>query len=233
MTATPGIDEARDGRGPAAGRWTRIGPVWAVLLVLTLVVVAMVPLLGSRTSSYADLRRDVRSGSVGAVEVTEGLGAQGQGYATVQVSWRGRVLRHSAEVVESRSRGLDATDGLPVLDGTVESDLRSLAPDVEVVDVGDDYGATLAGWTVPEWLLLASLALWLAALVTLRWGPAPLRATRWGWFWVMTLLQPLGVLAYLVLGRPGPLRDPAPDARQLTGGWSFLLTVVVLVPLLG
>ena len=54
----------------------------------------------------------------------------------------------------------------------------------------------------------------------------PERATRWAWFWLQW--NPVGVLAFLLLSGPVPgVPAPRPGARRLTGGWAFLLSLLL------
>jgi hypothetical protein len=88
--------------------------------------------------------------------------------------------------------------------------------------------ADLHGWRVPVWWGFAVIGLALATLALLVNGPQPWRGTRWAWFWLMALASPLGVAAFLLLAAPTPLLGaPRADARRLTGGWAFLLGVVL------
>ena len=63
--------------------------------------------------------------------------------------------------------------------------------------------------------------LWLLVLAA---GPEPRHATRFAWFWLaFSPLVLLAVPAYLVLGARGAQEG----RRRLTGGWAFLLTLVL------
>ncbi|MBB2892973.1 hypothetical protein [Flexivirga oryzae] len=78
---------------------------------------------------------------------------------------------------------------------------------------------------------LGMTATFVAALFVLINGPQPRWATRWGWFWL--ILNPaLVVTLPLFLLASGPLRPTdhpePPTGRRLTGGWAFLLAVIVL-----
>jgi len=71
------------------------------------------------------------------------------------------------------------------------------------------------------------LAGWCAALALLLGGAEPLRATRWAWFWLLTVPY-VGVPAFLLLSGPTPgLPGPRPGRHRLTGGWAFLLSVLL------
>jgi len=69
---------------------------------------------------------------------------------------------------------------------------------------------------------------WFAALLVLIGGARPRLATKWAWFW-LGLAIPVLFAVYLVL-EPVPVwrRAPmAPSAGKLTGGWAFLLALVL------
>jgi hypothetical protein len=85
----------------------------------------------------------------------------------------------------------------------------------------------MGGISGPGWLGLFYLVL-LAATLVLKGGPRPWRATRWAWAWLVLLVPPYGIAAYLVLGGPtGLLRPRDPRRVWLTGGWAFLLALVL------
>lgn len=68
----------------------------------------------------------------------------------------------------------------------------------------------------------------LLALILLIVGPQPRLATKWAWFWLAGIGQPVWVL-FLVL-EPVPLWLKGPAVRsgsRLTGGWAFLLAIVL------
>lgn len=93
-------------------------------------------------------------------------------------------------------------------------------------------GGRLFGWQTPNPLALTALLLLLVGFGVLVSGPAPWRATRWAWFWL--LLPPVGGIAFLLLSGPTPgVPGPRPPGRRLTGGWAFLLALplaAVLTP---
>ncbi len=51
--------------------------------------------------------------------------------------------------------------------------------------------------------------------------------TRWAWAWFMVLGGPLGSVAYLLLGGPLGVVRPRAGHRRLTGGWAFLISLVI------
>ena len=191
---------------------------WALARLLLLLGVlawaGLVCVIGVRPSTVADLRAGVESGQIDEVEATPGLSPGSRGRYVVRVTWRDGLLRHSAELVEHRS-------------GAVSERLLAMAPDLRIREAGAvESSAESAGFVLPDWTLLLSLGLSLATLLAIRWGPPPSCATRWAWFWLVAS-GPIGLAAYLLLagGLPGPRH---PRVRQhLTGGWGFLLALVL------
>lgn len=78
---------------------------------------------------------------------------------------------------------------------------------------------------------IGTSATFVAVLFVLINGPQPRWATRWAWFWL--ILNPALVITaalFLIVSGPvSPTREPVPQSgRRLTGGWAFLIAVVVL-----
>jgi hypothetical protein len=109
----------------------------------------------------------------------------------------------------------------------VRSHLSELQPGLRFESSGDPSSeTTFLGWRLPGWMGWPVLAWWLGCLALLVVGPRPWRATRWAWFWLLPL--PFGPLAFLLLGGPTPgLPRPADENRRLTGGWAFLLAILL------
>ncbi len=213
--------------GPA--RWSRLALVlgWVLLVAIAFVV-------GERPSSLRDLDHAVAAGEVHEVRISGGLGADGRGFSTVQVHWRHGMLGYTTEVIEARPRNeaprrSERGDATAVIGGDLGTRLQAAQPGLEVVRVAPtSWSTTLLGWQLPGWAGLGVLVLMVATLLMLVGSPEPWRATRWAWFWLMLVAAPVGVPAYLLLAGPTPL-VPAPrtSARRLTGGWAFLLALVL------
>jgi hypothetical protein len=183
-------------------RWLRYGLLGCAALLMVAGLV-----LGARTTPVGRLEGDVATGDVHSVRMI----GEGPGYdGPVRVQWRPGLIRHQTEVTPARVRALlRLQPGLSVR--------RAPWPSSE---------STVWGWSLPGWMGLAVATLLLTSFGLLISGPQPWRATRWAWFWL--ILTPLGVPAFLLLsGRTPLLPDPRPTARRLTGGWAFLLSLVL------
>ena len=213
---------------PARG-WRRLR---VVLIVAALVLTVLGGLLGERPATFATLERQVASGEVDVVGVTGDLPDGGSGYATVTLHWRSGWFRHHAEVIEARpqraAREAVRDRDVPVLAEDVRTRLSELQPQLRFESVAwSDSTLESFGWRLPGWYGWLVLPFGLGVLALLVAGPRPWRATRWAWFWLI-MAAPLGVLACLLLG--GPTRGipaPADENRRLTGGWAFLLAIVL------
>ncbi|MGY1842940.1 hypothetical protein [Modestobacter sp. SYSU DS0875] len=205
--------------------WTALRVVLAVgWLAVALVVV----LTGQRAASLDDLHLAIADGRVDEVAVTEGLEPGTTGVAVQTAVWRAGVLRHSTEVWEV-SPGQQAPDGTrPVVPGGLADELRTQHPELRIVPAGERWSwSEVLGWRVSTWVGLVLFLGAVAVVFLLVAGPRPARATRWAWFWLSW--NPVGSLAFLLLAGPFPgLPAPRPGTRRLTGGWAFLLSLLLL-----
>ena len=115
-----------------------------------------------------------------------------------------------------------------VVDGTLAERLTATDAGLRVVSEDHESGASgdYLGWHVDGWVAWAGLILWLGTLGRLAYGGPPRRATRWAWFWLL-LLVPVGPVAYLLAGGPATGSVHSDTSRRLTGGWAFLILLVV------
>ena len=177
-------------------------------------------LTGSHPSTLGELKGEIRAGQVSEVFVTGGLEPGWTGSSTVELRWHSNGFDHHAEVVETTP-------------GTADR-LARTGPGVHVLqgEPRSSHGLLL-DWQVPVWVAVGAICLWLLTLGLILRGPVPHRATRAAWVWLVVLAAPVGVPAYLVLGGPtGIRRAPRLDAqgrrrRGLTGGWAFVLGLVL------
>lgn len=81
-------------------------------------------------------------------------------------------------------------------------------------------------------VLLSVAALGGTIAVVAGW-PEPRLATRWAWFWLIAYFWPAALVFLLLEPTPawrrGPVRAPR---RRLTGGWGFLLALLLGTPLI-
>jgi hypothetical protein len=229
-TTAPPRDRLADdwGRRDRTAGWVLVG-AWIALVVAAL-------LTGHKASDLDRLEGLVAAGEVTEVEVVGGFGgAEGwRGWGTAEVRWREGWITHTADVTEAsderqaaRARRRDDSDRAVVVGG-VETHLSVLAPDVRFTRGGFRSSSfDMAGLQTPGWVGLGYVVLLVATLV-LNSGPRPWRATRWAWFWIVLLVPPYGVAAYLLLGGPtGLFRPRDPRRVWLTGGWAFLLALLL------
>ncbi len=215
--------------------WTRRDRVAGWLLVATWVALLVSAVVtGQRVSTFAHLEARVAAGDVSTVEIVgEQLPADAIGYGGVQLRWREGWVLHAAWVTEASSERQAAkarrSDGdRVVVVGSVEDHLRRLDPEVSF-SRGEYRSSsfTLGGLEGPGWIGVGYLVL-LVGTLALIGGPRPWRATRWAWGWLVLLVPPYGVAAYLLLGGPAGLLPPRDPRRVwLTGGWAFLLALVL------
>ena len=223
-------EPAADRAGRVA-RWDRL-VAWALLATLAVLGAALV-LSGERESSLGELRQAVVAGEVAEVGLSEGLPVGADGWTHVRVRWQGRFVDEVTTVVQASDpraagraeRGTDA----PVVIGEVAEALGLDAAGVRVVEIPAVRSGTsiaLVGITGPGWLALGYLAVLAAALV-LSSAREPWWATRWAWGWLMLLVPVAGVVGFLLLGGPTGLARPRHPDRRLTGGWGFLLALLI------
>ena len=198
------------------------------LIGLWLALLVGMVLVGERESSLAELRRGLASGSVDSIRVSGGLTDGARGAATQQVRWRSNGIERVATVREvSRPDGASHGSAYPVVREDVGTRLQSESPGLTVSREPEHWpGSTVWGFNGPGWFGGVALVATLMTLMLIVSGPPPWRATRWAWFWLMW--TPVGALAFAVLSGPlGPLPTPRTGARGLTGGWAFLLAMLL------
>lgn len=256
LVATWGVrgDPRRLDAAPASevsrtGHWGRVPRVVAWVLVLGWALTSVAVVLSvDRTRSLGDLEAAIYEGRVDEVLVAGELGPGSNGSAAVELRWSVRGLRYVTEArqlqgSEQQIRRLERqsastlTSGddtvLRAIRGDLTTYLTSLDPDVRVEQTyrtlragGLSYESF--GWTIRGWLLWPFIALLAVTLRLLAISPAPWRATRWAWFWLVMGLAPLGALAFLLLGGPtGAARRPSPQRRDLNGWWAFVLVLLL------
>jgi hypothetical protein len=228
------VEEERLRPASMLAGWTR-AVAWTLLASMTLLIFAAL-VLGHRESTLSALERDVARGSTQHVQVTEGLGADARGYATVRVEWRSHLLGYTTSVVEARprERGRQAAqeDGVTgLLSQDLATHLHAIDPDLQVETVDHVTGpeAHWLRWRITGWPVALLVLGWLFTVAMMISGPDPFRATKWAWFWLMiSAAGPVVLIVYLAVGGPtGLARAPRPGSRRLTGGWAILLMMLV------
>lgn len=228
---------------PEVGRPTEqydewLTPRWRrscrLLLLLWLAVLLAAGLLGEKESSFHDLEASLAEGSVSAVEITGLPRPESTGRSLVTVRWEGRFVDRFAEVAVTqgpRDGSMSSwAEDLPHFrgDALVER-LRVLDQDVQLIYVDHRSGTVwnFLSWEVPQWVAVSGLAAWLSTFMLAAGGPEPWRATRAAWFWLVLLGGWIGVAAFLLLGGPLGTWQPHDRNRRLTGGWAFLLALLL------
>ena len=208
-------------------RWRLTGLAFAILWLVTAVAVV---LAGERRADLDTLLADVGEGSVTRVEVVGLPRDPGwRGRAQVTLEWRGRVLERFAEVVVDTRRRPGSSETGDRIVGDPATYLRSGAPQL-TLDV--TYSSRTGfqewrEWRAPAWVAVMGLTAWFGTVLLAGAGPQSWRATPWAWIWLILFGGPLGAVAYLLLGGPLGIWRPRDLQRRLTGGWAFLIAMVL------
>lgn len=230
--ATTAVVERTARTTPPAGRWDRIA-AWSALAVLALVCVGGVA-LGEREVPVRDLRAAIAAGDVTEVRMSDD-DVHGIGYGPVTIRWRQHGLAYVTTVTqasdERQARKVQRPRDEVVVGGVADA-LTTGGRQVEVVGSTPTYYAgtstTIFGFRAPGWLAIVGLAM-VPVTLLLVGSTEPWRATRWGWAWLV-LLTPIGMPLFLLFGGLTGLWRPRPGSHRLTGGWAFLLALLVFTP---
>ena len=203
---------------------------WTLALGWLCLSVALVA-YGARQGSLHELETGLRAGEISEVELTSGfLPADARGHEVIHLRWRdGLVLRTATltRATDERMARNARRDGAPqpIVVGAVRDHLTALDPDVRIV--ASDHPGPPFGDEASNRIGLARLVLLVCTLGLIA-GPRPWRATRWAWAWLVLLAPLVGVPAYFLFGGPtGLFRPKDPRRVRLTGGWAFLLALLL------
>lgn len=187
-----------------------------VLVVRILAVIAVVVgwALHYQTPAHRsvdDFYAALDAGAVTQVTV-ERPDFSGLGFGSFQVEWEGRGRPGQALYRYSTETGARVDEGAEIIRAAERSGV-----DVDIVGEVMSTGFTWSPHGTGAFV----------ALVLLVGGTAPRLATRWAWFWLWYCV-PFTALLYLLL-EPVPLwrRGAPPARRRLTGGWAFLLAILL------
>jgi len=221
---------------PVLRAWSKYARAFAwVLLGSWLVLTALAVSTSPGEATLDELESAVASGELDTIRVAGGLptGPGHHGFANLRIGWRDGLIRHEVVVREASPVDAEARDtDLDVVPAGLVERIKVEHPDLHVERTSYDYptGPVLEvfGRESTGPIAWGGLVLMLSTLALLIAGPEPRRATRWAWFWLLGLAPPLGMLGFLVLGAPTvKLVEPGPGSRRLTGGWAFLLAVLL------
>ena len=207
---------------------------WALIAWWFLSAMAVVA-VGERASTLGALLAAVDAGQVSQVQVLGALPPGAEGEITQDVRWRQDGLARYAEVryaspgsTQHQSTSSAPAEAATSVDAATLIHQRSTTVRVLVSPTWSPSASTIWGWRVPSWLSGMALAGVLCSLILPGAGPEPWRATRWAWFWAVLFTGPFGALAFAMLSGPTPLLPARRNgARRLTGGWAFLIVIVL------
>jgi hypothetical protein len=167
--------------------------------------------------------------------VVLGQAVPADGFSTQEVRWTDGLVRRATRVTVGAAP-LAEVEGVTTRGEDLGVLLSRADPDLEVrrsqQGPAAPYGK-LFGWQVPTWLALTALVAYLSQLGLLLNGPQTWRATRWAWFWIMTVPGAGPPLMLLLSGRTPGVPAAGGEGRRLTGGWAFLLSSVATAVLSG
>lgn len=208
-------------------RWRLTGLAFALAW---LVVAATLGLAGEKRSDLPTLEASIADGSVTHVEIVGFRDyANWQGSTRATLRWHGALVSRFVEVEVDTRPGPTTSTSVDRIVGDPADHLRADVPGLEISWSEPRSGTVLEwhDWRGPGWAGLLGFGAWFGTILLAGNGPEPWRATKWAWIWVTLSGGPIGCLAYLLLGGPLGLWRPRDLSRRLTGGWAFLLSLVL------
>ena len=221
---------AREGLDTVSRGW---GTLRTVLLVVLGVILFGTGLTATRPASLDELERALGAGQVTEVHLVGELPPEATGTAYVDIEWDGALVDRYA-TVRQQSPGVESEQpapSYPVVGPELRAELTATTPAGQLVITSEDVRSgshgVLFGWRVATWVALVAVV-WIAAvLVTLITAPEPRRATRWAWFWLMLGTGPFALVLYPLIGLPRTGQAVHAAGRRLSGGWAFLIMVLL------
>jgi hypothetical protein len=208
-------------------RWRLTSLTFALLW---LVVAVSVGFIGEKRSDLATLEGGIADGSVTKIEIVGYHDYAGSRARTrVTLVWRGTVVPRYADVEVDTRRNPGRADGRDGIVGPPTDYLRTFDADLDIAYSEPESGASLGwrDWRAPGWTAFLGLVTWFGTVLLAGNGPEPWRATKWAWTWLTLIGGPVGCLAFFLLGGPAGLWRPQDPGRRLTGGWAFLVALVL------
>lgn len=234
---TPDRSLTRDG-------WPRGHRVWGWVLAVAVLVLAVTWMTaGAKHVEYDSFTDALESGEVSEIQVAGAreVTPDANGFFTLDVYWRdkfrprvSRVTQASSERQEQRALR-NGADVVVVTDDLV-AEWKEVQPELEVTEHPRHTGSTLGrhpdgvgNHELPGWAGILAIFVVLGVFVQIVRGPQPLRATRWGWFWLLVWVPTLTVPAYLLLGGPLGLGGRPRTNFRISGPVVFVVATVVIL----
>lgn len=225
---------------PVAPDWARIR--YALLAVFAVVAIAILA-LGNRPASFFELTKDIQDGKVTQVTVVNALPPGATGYTQAEIHWHDGVTpRYTPvlHVVPSDETGVTTYQGpaREQITGDIGARLNEYSSQPLTVTRAADSSAgtsVVVGWQVPNWVGILAIVASLGTIALLVFGPQPLMATKWAWFWALASVVGFAATPIFLLWgipRTGAIEQPYSKQGRLTGGWAFLLFSVLASSLL-
>lgn len=223
-------EQSREGLDTVSRGW---GTLRTVLLVALGVILVGTWLTATRPASLDDLERALGAGQVTEVHLVDELPPAATGNGPVDIEWDGGLLDRYTTVWQE-SPGVESqqpASPYPVVGLDLREELTAVTPTGELVITSEfvrsgSHGV-LFGWRVATWVALVAVV-WIAAvLITMITAPEPRRATRWAWFWLMLGVGPFALVLYPLIGLPKACQSVHATGRRLSGGWAFLVMVLL------
>lgn len=156
------------------------------------------------------------------------MAPESDGLGPVVLEWRSLGVPRTTEVRVVRRQGSGTSSSeIPRLRREQLEEVLGSDPGVSVVRVPESSRGGVGvwwNWELPGAVMVVGLVLWAATIGVLVNQASPKLATKWAWWWLSLIAAPAALVAFLIFGAP---RTPGDRARRLTGGWGFLLMLLL------